>query len=414
MSSKTKKPSALKFKCAITAPAAEVFRALTNPTALRDWLCNAAQSDPRPGGRLYLWWGHGYDVTGEYAAVEPRKKIVYTWNGRGDPAPTRVSVSLREKDGHTVVALTHGGLGSGKAWAEAAHLFEHLWEDALENLQSVVETGVDLRVARLPRLGIMVGDFNPDIAAQLRVPARGGIRLEGTFEGTGAHAAGLQKDDVMVSLGGKKVADFATLGEALQGHAAGDKVPVVFYRGGQKQKVTMELSRRPTPVYPATAAELADAARKVYADIDAGFAKLVEGVSEAEAERPPAPGEWSLKEAIAHFIACERDVQSWIAELINGGNNAGEAQDSLEFRPNVTPRLRVLVGRYPTVAVLLEELKRAEAETIALLAALPPEFVTRKHLYQRAAFWITQIVGSHFGDEHLNSMKAAIEAVKGN
>jgi uncharacterized protein YndB with AHSA1/START domain len=411
---KTKKPTALIFKRAIAAPAAEVFRALTNPTALRDWLCNAAQSDPRPGGRLYLWWGHGYDVTGQYAAVEPRRKIVYTWNGRGDPAPTRVSVSLSEKNGHTVVALTHGGLGSGKAWAEAAHLFAHLWEDALENLQSVVETGVDLRVARLPRLGIMVGDFNPDIATQLRVPARGGIRLEGTFEGTGAHAAGLQKDDVMVSLGGKKVADFATLGEALQGHAAGDKVPVVFYRGGQKQKVTMELSRRPMPVYPATAGELADAARKVYAGIDAGFARLVEGVSEAEAERPPAPGEWSLKEAIAHFIACERDLQSWIAELINGGNNAGEAQDSLEFRPNVAPRLRVLVGRYPTVAALLEELKCAEAETVALLAALPPEFVARKHLYQRAAFWMTQIVTSHFGDEHLNLMKAAIEAAKKN
>jgi len=411
---KTQKATALKFKRAVAAPAAEVFRALTNPTALRDWLCNAAQSDPRPGGRLYLWWGHGYDVTGEYAAAEPRQKIVYTWNGRGDPAPTRVGVSLREKNGHTVVALTHGGLGSGKAWAEAAHLFEHLWEDALENLQSVVETGVDLRVARLPRLGIMVGDFNPDIAAQLRVPARGGIRLEGTFEGTGAHAAGLQKDDVMVSLGGKKVADFATLGEALQGHAAGDKVPVVFYRGGQKQKVTMELSHRPMPVYPATAAELADAARKVYAEIDSGFAKLVEGVSEAEAERPPAPGEWSLKETIAHFIACERDLQSWIAELINGGNNAGEAQDSLEFRPNVTPRLRVLVGRYPTVAALLEELKHAEAETVALLAALPPEFVARKHLYQRAAFWMTQIVTSHFGDEHLNLMKAAIEAAKKN
>ena len=118
--------------------------------------------------------------------------------------------------------------------------------------------------------------------------------------------------------------------------------------------------------------------------------------------------------AIAHFIACERDLQSWDCRTINGGNNAGEAQDSLEFRPNVTPRLRVLVGRYPTVAALLEELKRAEAETVALLAALPPEFVARKHLYQRAAFWMTQIVTSHFGDEHLNLMKAAIEAAKKN
>ena len=153
---KTKKPSALKFKRAINAPAAEVFRALTNPTALRDWLCNAAQSDPRPGGRLYLWWGHGYDVTGEYAAAEPHRKIVYTWNGRGDPAPTRVSVSLREKMGHTGSPSTRrvwlGSLGRSRA-----HLRASVGRRA-ENLQSVVETGVDLRVARLPRLGIIVGD----------------------------------------------------------------------------------------------------------------------------------------------------------------------------------------------------------------------------------------------------------------
>ena len=45
--------TSLKFKTTVAAPPGEVYRALTHGTALRDWLADAAQSDPRAGGRLY-------------------------------------------------------------------------------------------------------------------------------------------------------------------------------------------------------------------------------------------------------------------------------------------------------------------------------------------------------------------------
>ena len=32
------------------------YRAFTNATSLREWLCDVATVEPRPNGRIYLWW----------------------------------------------------------------------------------------------------------------------------------------------------------------------------------------------------------------------------------------------------------------------------------------------------------------------------------------------------------------------
>ena len=272
----------------------------------------------------------------------------------------------------------------------------------------MLETGVDLRVARMPRLGILIGDFNAEIAARLGVPVIQGIRLEGTAEGTGARAAGLQKDDVIVKLGGKKTVDFPSLGNALRGHRAGAKVKVVFYRGGEKRTITLELGRHSMPELPGTAADLSEIVRKNYADVNVELAQLFEGVSEAEAEHRPAPDTWNVKETVAHFIACERDYQSWAADMLNDN----VVNDSLEFRPNVNERLRALVERFGTLAALMEELKHSQAETVALSAALPATFVARKHMYRRVATWMTEIVSNHHREQHWGALQAAIQSTR--
>jgi hypothetical protein len=194
----------------------------------------------------------------------------------------------------------------------------------------------------------------------------------------------------------------------LQAHQAGDKVKVVFYRGGEKKTVTMALSARDTPELPATAAGLAERVRKNYADINLDLAKLFQGLSEPEAEHHPAPDAWSIKELVAHFVACERDFQSWVADMLND-NVAG---DSLEFRPNVTERLRVMVDRFGTLPALMEELNRSQAETAALLAALPDAFVARKHLYRRVAGWMMLYIPVHYREEHWGQMQAVIQSAR--
>ncbi|MEK7786242.1 MAG: SRPBCC domain-containing protein, partial [Chloroflexota bacterium] len=352
-------PSTFSFKQTINAPPAEVYRAFTHATALRDWLCDAAQAEARVGGRLYLWWGSGFYMSGEFTALEPGKKIVFTWDGKGEPAPTKVQVSLKDapRNGGTAVTLTHSGVGSGVAWASTVHAIMKDWPESLANLASALETGIDLRYANRPRLGIFFAEFNPQVAQRLNVPAKKGILLEGTMEDSGARAAGLQKDDVIVKFDGKTV-DINALGAVLDAHKAGDKVEAVFYRGGEKKTVTVELSRRPIPEVPATAAELAEVVRKNYVDMDAELAKMLEGVTEEEASHK-AGAEWSLKELACHFIAMERDFQSWVADMLNDR----PVNDDLEMRPNVNERLRALAGRFGTLAALLTELRQAQTET---------------------------------------------------
>lgn len=396
----------LTLKRTVNTSPAEVYRGFTNSTALRDWLCNAAEVEPRKGGRFYVWWSDGAYAAGHFTAAEPGKKVAWTWHHSREPEPASVQVRLTAKPGGTLVTFGQK-IGSGRKWAEAGRAAQSAWENALENLQSVLERGVDLREARSPRIGIFIDDFNAEIAARLHVPVMAGIRLAGVAEGTGAEAAGLQKDDVLVSLGGKMLSDYASLTRAIQGRVAGDVIPVVFYRGAQKMSAPLRLSSRP-PLEILPPDELIETMQKHYAEFDAAWVKLLEDVSEEEAAHHPGPNEWSLKESMAHFILCERDTQSWFAQMINDR----EIGESLEFRTNVDARLRALVDIYPTLPDLLNELKRSEQETLALLRRLPADFAAHKHVYARVSQWMTQVVPFHFHDEHLSLMQAAIQSAR--
>ncbi len=402
--------SSLKFKTQIAAPPAEVYRALTHATTLRDWLADAAQTDPRPDGRLYLYWTSGYSVTGHFHTLTAGEEVSFSWHGQDDPAPSRVQVKLKARDGGTAVQLTHSRLGGGHKWSQAVARISTIWERGVENLKSVLETSIDQRTARLPRLGIFIDDFNAEAAARLGVPVSEGCLLAGVVEGVGAHAAGLQKGDVIVRMSGKKITrDFGSIRAVLANRQAGDEVPVVFYRGAEKMSVVMTLSARPAPdPLPPTSAALADIARVNYAKFIGDLRQQLAGVSEAQAEHVPAPNEWNLKQLVAHFIACERDLQAWIADMLND-NTVG---DSLEFRPNVTVRLTAMVVRFGSLAALLDELQASASETVGLLAALPEAFVARKPMYQRAASWITGVVPGHLADEHNDQLTATLAAAR--
>lgn len=399
----------LSVKRRVNAPPAEAFRAFTHATALRDWLCQAAQTDARPGGRLYLWWDDGYAVSGSFTKFEPGKRLVFAWHSPQEPGPLTVQATFKEKAGGTLVTVTQSGFGAGAKWKASLANLQAAWEAGLENLGSQLEKGVDLRVARRPRLGIFIGEFSPAIAAQLGVPVKVGVRLEGTAENTGARAAGLQKDDVLVSLNGQKLADFNAFGRALRGLQAGDKPKVVFYRGAQKLSVPLELSRFPLQDLPATGAALAEQVRGLHAQVDARLAEAVAGLTDAQAGRRPAENEWSAKHLIAHFILTERDLQSWAADMLNDT----PVNDFLEMRPNVHPRVDALVARLGTVPALLAELTLAEAETIALLTGLPESFVTRRgHLFRRLVEWTLQVTPGHWAEEHAEQMRRTVEAAR--
>lgn len=395
----------LVFTRSINAPVHQLYHAFTNATALREWLCDVASTSPREGGRLYVAWNNGYYASGEYTSLDRDRCIAFSWYGRGEPQPTQVEVTLSEKNSASEVNLQHSGLGAGEAWAAAARELRKGWETGLDNLKSVLETGEDLRLTRRPMLGITLGDFNPEVAQKLGVPATQGVRLDSTLEGMGAHAAGLQPGDVIVGLGDQTVRDFNDLAAALQGRFAGEQIDVTYYRGPEKMKTSMELSRRPVPEIPKSGLELAAMVREKYRQIDSELRNIFEGVTEEEAGFAPSPDEWSAKEIIAHLILGERFSSSYIVELVGGQERWAD-----DFLSNNHDQTRAVVAAYPTVADLLDELRRNELETVALLETLPEDFVRRKGSYWRLAYGSIQ--PDYHAEQHYSQIRDAIEAAR--
>lgn len=109
----------IRLSMRVDAPPEAVFRALTDPDALREWM---GAPDPvvelRPGGRYELGWKYeidGEEVSGgpmEVLEIVPDERLVVSWpDWRGDSSVPMQSVSwLLEPDGDgTRVTLVHSG-----------------------------------------------------------------------------------------------------------------------------------------------------------------------------------------------------------------------------------------------------------------------------------------------------------------
>ena len=362
----------------VHAPLKLVYRAFTNATSLREWLCDVATVDLHPRGRIYLWWVGDFYSSGHYLELDENRKVRFQWYSNIDPAPTEVTVTVTEKEGNTLVQLDHP-VPDGPEWAGKAESFRENWVDSLENLKSVLETGIDLRIANRPMLGIMPGDFTEEQALALGVPVREGLRLDGVLEGMGAEKAGLQKDDVLIGMAGHPITkDFNTLLTAIAGKKGGDKVEVIFHRGADKKTVIMEFSKRPMPQVPFNNAELAQKARELY---EAGLAeveKCFEGYTDAQAMAHPKEKEWSALEIVAHLIHGERFNQIFLTGLVDGYEPVTDG-----FGSNIDAQVQATVQANPSIALMLSALHRSVEETLAYVLFLPQEFISNKGSYYR-------------------------------
>lgn len=398
--------TSLKFVQTISAPAVLVYRAFTNATALREWLCDKATVDPKPGGHFFVGWNNGYYACGEYVKVNPEREVSFIWNGRDDPEPTTVNIYITALDnGSTTLSLEQTGLDNTPQWAKAYEEISNGWNLGLKNLVSVLESGPDLRIVTRPMLGVVFGDFNKKKAEELKVPVDTGLRLDSLVEGLGAQKAGLKKDDVIVSLNGKPTPDFAAILTIIQSLQAGDHVDVGFYRGPEKKRADMELSRRPMPEIPPNTVAFGEAVKKINLKADSLLEEALQGVSESEGDFKPAPNEWSIKEILAHLIHGERDTQSYISEYVFSQERVADG-----YGDNLPARISATVHAYQTISSLLEELKRGEEETVYIVSHLPAEFVANKGSYWKLAFNMLQL--PIHTQEHVAQIKANLAAAR--
>ena len=174
----------------------QVYFALTNGTKLRHWLCDFSSLSVKIGGRVYLAWESGYFASGKIVELVPNKKVSYEWRGSNDPASSLVTFSLEELKDGTSLVLEHGRLGDSIEWATTLEEIEKGWQISLDNLVSMLETGVDLRISERPFIGIYPEEYHRVNQDDL-IPVESGIRIVDVIPGHNAEKVGLKSGDVI-------------------------------------------------------------------------------------------------------------------------------------------------------------------------------------------------------------------------
>jgi uncharacterized protein YndB with AHSA1/START domain len=378
---------------------------MTRASELREWNCEQAWTEVRPGGRYHLRWASGYHTVGKFTALEPLQRAAVTWHGSGEPGETAVEVRVEAVDGGTRVTVVHSGFGAGPEWDRPVAESEQGWRTGLENLKSVLETGIDLRVVDRPFLGIYPDQLNAERAAKEGIAVQEGIYVLGSVENTGARAAGLDKGDAIVTIAGMPVPDFPGLTAALAHCKAGDVVEMEIVHGQERRVVPITLGRRPVIGTPASAADLAQALATRVQEVNADLAAAIEGLTEEEASQRPAEGEWSVKEVLAHLSVSERDQNMYIATVATQGWLDGGPE-------NIPGRLAAVLAVTPTVQALLERFFTDEAENIALLRELPAETLAHKARFRRLTETLAYLPLHTW--EHADQIKDTIKLVRGH
>jgi uncharacterized protein YndB with AHSA1/START domain len=121
----------------IEASPDEVFRLLSEPTEVARWM-PVTVFEPRLGGEFEMRAGD-HVAFGEITALEPPRRIAYTWDWRNKPIGARTEVTWDvEADGDaSLVRLTHVGL----PMAEHAESHSHGWDHYEQRLRMVAEGG---------------------------------------------------------------------------------------------------------------------------------------------------------------------------------------------------------------------------------------------------------------------------------
>lgn len=110
----------------------------------------------------------------------------------------------------------------------------------VSRIQSAIERlrkGDDLQPGFV---GIALPQDEPEMAPSLE----GGVRIEGVLADGPAQKAGLQTNDVILSVDGQKIRSLRGLLSLLSDHAAGDPVTLVVLREGKELTFTLTLAQR--------------------------------------------------------------------------------------------------------------------------------------------------------------------------
>lgn len=94
-------------------------------------------------------------------------------------------------------------------------------------------------------LGVTVVAMDRDRADYLKVPEGKGAYVRGVTPDSPGAKSGVQKDDVILSVDGNRIADSDALVKEISAHPPGEKVALTIWRNGQKIETSVVLGERP-------------------------------------------------------------------------------------------------------------------------------------------------------------------------
>jgi len=135
-------PSTVTATVRISATPAEVFPYLVDASLLARWMGSEVDVRPEPGGVFAM--NVGAAIRGTYLAVEPPRRVVFTWGLPGNdalpPGASTVEILLTADGEETVVNLVHHDL---PADLRADHLAG--WTSLLDRLRGAALSLPDRR-----------------------------------------------------------------------------------------------------------------------------------------------------------------------------------------------------------------------------------------------------------------------------
>jgi S1-C subfamily serine protease len=99
-----------------------------------------------------------------------------------------------------------------------------------------------------PWLGISGGDVTPQVARERALPVTAGVLIDSAVEGSPAALAGLNQNDILISVGGRAITNMDDLGDRVdREYVPGQTVVLGVARGRQRLDLPLTLGKWPEP-----------------------------------------------------------------------------------------------------------------------------------------------------------------------
>jgi uncharacterized protein YndB with AHSA1/START domain len=138
---------AVEVETRIAASPETVFDFFVEPDKMIQWMGRSARLDPRAGGEFYCDINAEAIASGEYVAVEPPDRIVFTWGWNGEdsvtkPGSTTIEVLLAADGDGTHLRLIHRDLPTPESAEKHGYGWRH-YMDRLAKAAAGEDAGPD-------------------------------------------------------------------------------------------------------------------------------------------------------------------------------------------------------------------------------------------------------------------------------